>query len=260
MGVVGALLFISLFVGVGASSGVTAGIAPNLGTVSKYVVLAGSAITNTGPSLVTGKLGLSPGTSCTGFQAPCIIPHTGLVAGTINIANAPAILAKTDLVTAYNSLASQTCNTVMTGKNLGGQTLVPNVYCFASSAGLTGTLTLNAGGNPNAVWIFQIGSTLTTASASSVKMSGGGNPCNVYWQVGSSATLGTTTKFAGSILALTSITATTGATVTGRLLARNGAVTMDDNTVNMSGCRATTTSTTTTSTTITSTTTTTIRD
>jgi hypothetical protein len=119
----------------------------------------------------------------------------------------------------------------MTGLDLGGKTLIAGVYCFSSSAQLTGTLTLDAQGNANAVFIFKIGSTLTTASGSSVLLINGGTLCNVFWQVGSSATLGTTTSFAGNILALTSITLTTGATVTGRALARNGAVTLDTNTV-----------------------------
>jgi len=120
---------------------------------------------------------------------------------------------------------------MLTGQDLGGLTLTPGVYCFTSSAQLTGTLTLNAQGNANAVFIFKMGSTLTTASNSSVVMINGGSPCNVFWQVGSSATLGTTTSFIGNILALTSITLTTNATVNGRALARNGAVTLDSNTV-----------------------------
>ena len=130
---------------------------PNLGTASSYAVLAGSTVTNTGASVVTGDLGVSPGSSCTGFQSPCLTPHTGSVVGTINLANAPAIQAKSDLVTAYKALTSQACNIVLTGTDLGGLTLVANVYCFSSSAQLTGALTLNAQGNPNAVWIFQIG-------------------------------------------------------------------------------------------------------
>jgi type VI secretion system secreted protein VgrG len=112
-------------------------------------------------------------------------------------------------------------------------TLTPGVYCFSSSAQLTGTLTLNALGDPNAVFVFQIGSTLTTASGSSVVVINGGSKCNVFWQVGSSATLGTSTKLAGSILALTSITLNTSASVSGQTLARNGAVTLDTNIVTL---------------------------
>src|SRR4029077_17131484 len=123
----------------------------------------------------------------------------------------------------------------LTGQNLGGKTLTPGVYCFASSAQLTGALTLDAQGDANAVFIFKIGSTLTTASASSVVLINGGSPNNVFWQVGSSATLGTTTAFVGNIVALTSITLTTGVVVSGRVLARNGAVTMDTNTVGLVG-------------------------
>ena len=132
---------------------------------------------------------------------------------------------------AYNSLVDEACTQDMTGQDLGGQTLTAGVYCFSSSAQLTGTLTLDAQGNPNAVFIFKMGSTLTTASASSVVLTNGASAGNVFWQVGSSATLGTTTSFAGNILALASITVTTGASVTGRTLARNGAVTLDTNAV-----------------------------
>jgi ice-binding like protein/exosortase sorting signal-containing protein len=131
----------------------------------------------------------------------------------------------------YNNLASAPCNTDLSGQDLGGKTLTPGVYCYSTSAQLTGTLTLDAQGNPNASFIFKIGSTLTTASASSVLLINSASSCGVFWQVGSSATLGTGTALAGSIVALTSITLNTGASVTGRALARNGAVTLDDNNV-----------------------------
>jgi len=121
---------------------------------------------------------------------------------------------------------------------LGGLTLTPGVYCYAAAAQLTGTLTLDAQGNANAVFIFQIGSTLTTASNARVQVINGGSPCNVYWQVGSSATLGTTTTFVGNILALTSISLTTGTSIAERALARNGAVTLDTNTVSFAACAA----------------------
>src|SRR6202022_32198 len=128
-----------------------------------------------------------------------------------------AMQAQNDLTTAYNNIAATPCTVDLTGQNLGGLTLTPGVYCFSSSAQLTGTLTLNALGNPNALFIFKIGSTLTTASSSSVQVINPGSDCNVFWQVGSSATLGTGTSFVGNILALSSITLTTGATVSGRV-------------------------------------------
>ena len=193
--------------------------------LSSFAVLGGSAVTNTGPTIVNGNLGVSPGSAVTGF------PPGIVVGGSIHAADAVAAQAQTDLTTLYNSLASTPCNTDLTGQDLGGLTLTPGVYCFASSAQLTGTLTLDAQGNPNAVFIFQMGSTLTTASASSVLLINSASSCEVFWQVGSSATLGTGTALAGSIVALASITLNTGASVTGRVLARNGAVTLDNNQV-----------------------------
>jgi hypothetical protein len=205
--------------------------APPLGTAETFAVLAGSAVTNTGASVVTGDLGIWPNniSSVTGFPP-------GSITGTLHAGNAVALQAQSDLTTAYNNAAGQACGTVLTGTNLGGLTLTPGVYCFATSAQLTGTLTLDAQGNPDAVFIFQIGSTLTTASAARVEMINGGSGCRVYWQVGSSATLGTGTAFQGNILALASITMTTGASVNGRLLARNGAVTLDTSAAG--GCNA----------------------
>lgn len=208
-----------------AASVASAQTVPSLGSAQSFAVLAGSTTTNTGPSVVTGDLGVSPGSAVTGF------PPGLVVSGTIHAADATALAAQTDVTAAYNSLASQACDSDLTGQDLGGQVLTAGVYCFSSSAGLTGTLTLDAQGDANAVFIFKIGSTLTTASGSSVALINGGSLCNVFWQVGSSATLGTGTSFTGNILALTSITLTTGATVTGRTLARNGAVTLDSNTV-----------------------------
>ena len=207
----------------------------NLGTADPFAVLAGSTVTNTGPSIVGGDLGVSPGSSITGFPP-------GTVTGTIHNTDAVAMQAQNDLTTAYNFASGESCGTNLTGQNLGGLTLTPGVYCFMSSAQLTGALTLNSQGNPNAVFVFQIGSTLTTASASSVLFSNGGEGDNVFWQVGSSAALGTTTTFAGNILALTSISLDTGANIgCGRALARNGAVTMDTNDVSIdtAGCETT---------------------
>lgn len=196
--------------------------APSLASSATFAVLGGSAVTNTGSSVITGDLGVSPSASITGFPP-------GTVIGTIHNNDAAAAQAQVDLTAAYTDLAARPAGTVESA--LGGLTLPPGTYTSGSSMSLTGTLTLDAGGNPNAVWIFQMGSTLTTASASSVVMINGGNPGNVYWQVGSSATLGTTTSFLGNILALTSISANTSASVQGRLLARNGAVTLASNAV-----------------------------
>ena len=204
--------------------------APSLGTAQSFAVLGGSTVTNTGPTVITGDLGVSPGSTITGF------PPGLVIGGTIHAADAVALGAQGANTAAYLNLAGQACNFDLTGQDLGGMTLVAGVYCFSTSAQLTGALTLDAQGDPNAVWVFQIGSTLTTASNSSVLLINGGQPCNVFWQIGSSATLGTTTSFIGNILALTSITLTTNANVTGRALAQNGAVTMDSNTVAISVC------------------------
>ena len=212
-------------------------VAPSLGAADPYAVLGGSTVTNTGPSVVNGDLGISPGAACSGFPAPCTGGGPGTVNGTIHAADANSLAAQNSIVTAYNALETgQACDVSLTGTNLGGLTLTPGVYCFSSSAQLTGTLTLNALGNPNAVWVFQIGSTLTTASSSSVVfLNQVGQPCSVFWQVGSSATLGTSTDFTGNILALASITLNTGANSNGGLFARGGAVTLDTNVVSRVG-------------------------
>jgi subtilisin family serine protease len=200
-----------------------------LGTAAAYALLAGSTITSTGPTRVSGMLGLSPGTAVTGFTP-------GLNQGmTQELAGPTAAQAKADLVTAYVAAAAAAPATPVAASTLGGRTLTPGVYS-GGALDLTGTLTLDAQGNPNAVFVFQAASTLITASASQVKLVNGASPCNIYWQVGSSATLGTTTSFAGTILALTSITLNTGATVEGRMLARNGAVTLDSNTIDAPDC------------------------
>jgi hypothetical protein len=205
---------------------------PSLGTASSFSVLAGSSVTNTGPTVVTGNVGVSPGSSVTGF------PPGVIVGGSIHVNDAVAVQAQNDLTVAYNNAASQPCDVTLSGQDLGGLTLTPGTYCFSSSAQLTGTLILDAQGNPDAVFIFQIGSTLSTASGSSVILINGANACNVFFQVGSAATLGTGSDFRGNILALTSVTLTTGADVNGRVLARNGAVTTDTNTIG--GCTAST--------------------
>ncbi|HEV7663920.1 MAG TPA: ice-binding family protein [Chloroflexota bacterium] len=212
----------------------SASAAPSLGSASGFLVLASTTVTNTGATTVNANLGVSPGTAVTGF------PPGLVVGGTIHSADTLAGQAQTDTTAAYTSLVGRTCpgGNDLTGQNLGGKTLTAGVYCFSSSAQLTGVLTLDAQGNADAVFIFKIGSTLTTATNASVVTINGASPCNVFWQVGSSATLGTTTAFAGNIIALTSITLTTGTVVAGRALARNGAVTMDSNTISLVGCGA----------------------
>ncbi len=200
-----------------------------LGTADGFAVLAASTVTNTGPSVVSGDLGLSPGTAVTGF------PPGTVTAGTIHAADAVALQAQNDLTTAYNNAAGRPSTASVSG-DLAGRTLTPGVYTSASSLGLSGDLTLDAQGNPNAVFIFQAGSTLTVGAGSRVLLIGGAQACNVFWQVGSSATVGTGAAFAGNILALTSISLTTAATLYGRALARNGAVTLDTNTVTRAGC------------------------
>ena len=211
-----------------ASSGVTAGGGPRLGTADSFAILAGSTVTNTGPSRINGNLGLYPGTAVTG-SAP------GTVSQTTYAATATALRAKSDLTSAYNDAAGRAPATTAPG-DIGGLTLTPGVYRSGSSIGLTGTLTLDAQGDPNAVFVFQAGSTLITASGSRVKLVNGAQACNVFWQVGSSATLGTTTDLAGNILALTSITMNNGVTLNGRALARNGAVTLINDTITAPHC------------------------
>ena len=191
--------------------------------LSTFAVLGGSTVTNTGPTIVTGNLGVSAGSAVTGF------PPGIVITGTIHAADAVAAQAQSDLTTLYTQLAGTACNTNLTGQDLGTLApLIPGVYCFDTSAQLTGTLTLDAQNNPNAIFLFKIGSTLTTASNSIVRLINSTSNCGgVLWQVGSSATLGTGTTLIGSIVALTSITLTTGASMNGRVLARNGAVTLD---------------------------------
>lgn len=199
---------------------------PPLGSAANFAVLGASAVTNTGPTVVTGNLGVSPGNSITGFPP-------GQVIGTVHNADPVATAAQADIGTAYGNAAGQPCDTNLTGQNLGGLTLPPGVYCFDSSAQLTGTLRLDAQGSSTAKWLFQITSSLTTASNAAVVLVNGASQCanNVNWQVGSSATVGSGTIFLGNIIANTSVTLATGANSTGSLYAHTGAVTMDSNEV-----------------------------
>jgi len=209
--------------------------APSLGSAQDFAVLGASTVTSSGATVVTGDLGVAPGTAITGFPP-------GIVNGTIHAGDALALQAQGDLTTAYNALAGAICTTSLTGMDLGGLTLTPGVYCFAASAPLNGVLTLDALGDPSAVFIFQIGSTLLTAIDSSVDLINGAKAGNVYWQVGSSATVGAGTALKGNVVALASITLSAGSTVSGRALARTGAVTLDVGSVTLPtavGCTTT---------------------
>jgi hypothetical protein len=208
----------------------------NLGTDSSFAVLAGSGITVAGAvnsTTITGDIGTFPTTSITGFG-------NVVLNGANHAGDAVTQGAKNDLVIAYLD-ASGRIATTSYGPifDLGGLMLTTGVYHGSTSFGITGTLTLDAQGNPDAVWIFQAGSTLTTASSSRVALINGAQACHVFWEIGSSATLGTDSEFVGNLLALQSITADTGATVDGRLLAQNGAVTLDNNTITKSVCTTT---------------------
>ncbi len=219
----------SALVPLGPSSS-AAGSAVGLGTASSFAVLAGSTVTNTGPSMIDGDLGVSPGSAITGF------PPGTVRGGTIQSASATAAQAQADLTIAYDAAAAQAPDVTVTA-DLGGQSLLPGVYS-GSSLSLTGTLTLDAGGNPGAVFLFQSASTFVSGSTSRVLLVNGANACNVFFQVGSSATLGTGSSLVGTFLVRASITATTGSSVLGRLLARSAAVTLDANLVSLPTCSA----------------------
>jgi hypothetical protein len=199
----------------------------SLGTnASTLAVLAGSSITNTGATTITGDMGLSPGTSVGGFPP-------GILNGTLHINDAVANQAKLDLTSAYNDAAGRTCTDIVTlSGNIGGLTLTPGLYKSTSSLAVSsGDVTFDAKGNANAVFIIQIASTLTTTSGRQVILSGGAQAANIFWQVGSSATFGTTSVFKGTVMAMQSITFDTGATLNGKALARTGTVTLAGNTI-----------------------------
>lgn len=201
-----------------------------LGTAAPFAVLAGTpAVTNTGATKITGNLGISPASAVTGFPP-------GTVSGAIHKADAVALQAQTDLTTAYTDAAGRPVTA--THGTLGGLTLVGGVYNAGGVVlDLTGTLTLDGQNDPNSVWVFQATSSLTTASSSMVNLINGASPCNVFWQITSSAALGSGSTFVGTIMALTSITMADGVTVNGRALARNGEVTLANDTIN-NGCSA----------------------
>ena len=205
----------------------------NLGTTSSFAVLAGSTITNTGPTTISGdaggNVGLYPGTSFPGEAQVTL-------SGTVHLADSVACAAKDDLVAAYNDAAGRTPVTQIPTE-LGGTTLTPGVYASASGTfQITGTLTLDAQGDPNGVFVFKTVSDLVTASGSNVSLLNSARYCRVFWKVGSSATLGTGSHFVGHLFALTSISAQTGATIQGQLLARNGQVSLDTNTITNGYC------------------------
>ncbi|MEA2217542.1 MAG: hypothetical protein QOJ35_168 [Solirubrobacteraceae bacterium] len=201
----------------------------DLATAGSFVVLGGQTVTNTGASVLGGDLGVAPGTALPGFGV-------AVVNGATHANDAVAQRAQLDVTTAYDVAAAQPVTQDLTGTDLGNRTLKAGVYRYSSSAGLTNTLVLDAENNPDAQFVFQIGSSLTTASASSVVLINGASPCNVFWKVTSSATLGTGTAFRGNVLALTSITLNTRASLVGRALARNGAVTLDTNVLSVPTC------------------------
>jgi hypothetical protein len=234
------LVVTSLFLGGGISD---AAIVPTItmGAANDYSVLAGSTVTNTGATVLEQSLGVSPGTAVTGFPPGVVTPPA-----TIESNTADAVAAQLDLTTAYDEAAARPLNATIAAE-LGGQTLVGGVYAAPAKAALslTGNLVLDGAGDPNSVFIFQTDSTLGTAAASTITLINRAQQCNVFWQVGSSATLGASSTFVGNILALTAITVGAGVIVKGRALARNAAVTLDSDTFSTPTCDLTVPTTTT---------------
>ena len=212
-----------------------AGIVPTvpLATSANYSVLGATTVTNTNPSVLGQSVGLSPGSSVVGFP-----PGIVLAPATIEAASAVTLQAQNDLTVAYVDAANRSVEFTQTNPDLVGQTLIPGVYAASAKAplGLSGQLVLDGQNNPNAVFIFQTDSTLITGSGSSIQLINGASECNVFWQVGSSATLGSGSVFVGNILALTSVTVESAVVVHGRALARNGAVTLDNDTFTQPSC------------------------
>jgi LPXTG-motif cell wall-anchored protein len=228
-----AMVAIALVIAIGAMAGRTANAATTtvgLGTAGAFSILAGTpSITNTGATTIDRNVGIHPAASITGFPP-------GIIGGSTHAGDAVALQAKSDLVIAYNNAAGRT-GSVVAGGALGGLTLVDGVYnSGASVLGLTGTLTLDGQNDASSVWIFQAQSSLVTASTSSVSLINGASACNVFWQVTSSATLGSSSTIVGTIMALSSITLANGVTVQGRALARNGDVTLINDTFRTGGC------------------------
>lgn len=198
----------------------------DLGTAGTFAILAGSEITNTGPTVITGDVGISPGTAITGF------PPGVVMDGTVHSADAIAAQAKADLNTAYNNAATHSGSPVPTTGDLGGRTLTPGLYVSDTSLEISsGDLTLDAQNDPSAVWVFQMATTFIAFSGHKVILVNGARDTNVFWQVGSSTVIGTYTEVAGNFLTQTSISAQTGATIDGRLLTQTGAVTLDTNNI-----------------------------
>jgi hypothetical protein len=212
-----------------AGSRIPASAAITLGTAETFAVLAGSTVTNTGSTDIKGNLGVSPGLAVVGF------PPGIMLKGAIHAGDSVAAQAQADLTLAYNAMAALPCTANMTGQDLGGRTLTPGVYCFDSSAQLTGALVLDFQGSNTAAFLFKVGSALTTASSSTVAFANCTHHCSINWQIGSSATLGTSSKFSGNILALASITLNNSVYLCGRALAQTGAVTMDTDKVYFMG-------------------------
>jgi hypothetical protein len=196
------------------------------GSTSTLAVLSGSSITNTGATRITGDVALSPGTSIDGFPP-------GEFTGTLHINDAIANQAKLDLTAAYNNAAGRTSTDIVTlSGNIGGLTLTPGLYKSTSSLAVSsGDVTFDAQGDADAIFIIQIATTLTTTSGRKVILSGGAQAANIFWQVGSSATFGTTSVFKGTVMAFQSITFNTGAALDGRAFASNGSITMEGNTI-----------------------------